>query len=254
MNDQDNMNEEMPAVSGCPSLGPKVLPSGFDGVEPLVRTDYESIIADIFHKCNEAFIHAPQQREARPMYFNTVVGDIAEALASVVPCDNRGRGSLAASDKDGTSADDATRTSRTQENDVYRTPQPIVDFCISEMQRMEARKNLKIHWKTYETKADVAAMGKTRQNGKVYEIRVTKRTDQKKCTEFFCVVNGTTVLEGTFGGSAWTAKRILEFALQELVNMKARRSRQRRLAEKRRVGILTQDQELAETVKRQKED
>ena len=37
MNDQDEMFEmatELPAVIGCPSLGPKTLPSGFDGVEP----------------------------------------------------------------------------------------------------------------------------------------------------------------------------------------------------------------------------
>ena len=37
MNDQDEMFEaatELPAVMGCPSLGPKTLPSGFDGVEP----------------------------------------------------------------------------------------------------------------------------------------------------------------------------------------------------------------------------
>ena len=37
MNDQDEMFEaatELPAFLGCPSLGPKTLPSGFDGVEP----------------------------------------------------------------------------------------------------------------------------------------------------------------------------------------------------------------------------
>ena len=37
MNDQDEMFEmatETPAFLGCPSLGPKTLPSGFDGVEP----------------------------------------------------------------------------------------------------------------------------------------------------------------------------------------------------------------------------
>lgn len=37
MKDQDEMFEaatELPAVMGCPSLGPKTLPSGFDGVEP----------------------------------------------------------------------------------------------------------------------------------------------------------------------------------------------------------------------------
>ena len=38
MNDQDEMFEaatELPAVMGCPSLGPKTLPSDFDGVEPV---------------------------------------------------------------------------------------------------------------------------------------------------------------------------------------------------------------------------
>ena len=37
MNDQDEMFEaatELPAFMGCPSLGPKTLPSGFDGTEP----------------------------------------------------------------------------------------------------------------------------------------------------------------------------------------------------------------------------
>lgn len=37
MNDQDEMFEmatETPAFLGCPSLGPKTLPSGFDGTEP----------------------------------------------------------------------------------------------------------------------------------------------------------------------------------------------------------------------------
>ena len=42
MNDQDEMFEmatELPAVMGCPSLGPKTLPSGFDGVEPASPSD-----------------------------------------------------------------------------------------------------------------------------------------------------------------------------------------------------------------------
>ena len=37
MKDQDEMFEaatKLPAVMGCPSLGPKQLPSGLDGVEP----------------------------------------------------------------------------------------------------------------------------------------------------------------------------------------------------------------------------
>ena len=47
MQDQDIINEEErheaateePTTVGCPSLGPKVLPSGFDGVEPGQDTD-----------------------------------------------------------------------------------------------------------------------------------------------------------------------------------------------------------------------
>lgn len=48
MQDQDIINEEerheaateTPAFLGCPSLGPKVLPSGFDGVEPSQKRSY----------------------------------------------------------------------------------------------------------------------------------------------------------------------------------------------------------------------
>ena len=42
MNDQDEMFEaatELPAFLGCPSLGPKTLPSGFYGVEPASPSD-----------------------------------------------------------------------------------------------------------------------------------------------------------------------------------------------------------------------
>jgi len=86
MNESKSKVEVEESVTiGCPSLGLPRIPSGADGVEPLVRTDYESVIADVFHKCNEAFIHAPQQREARTGYFKVVVGDLAAALASVVP-------------------------------------------------------------------------------------------------------------------------------------------------------------------------
>ena len=46
MKDQDEMFEaatELPAVMGCPSLGPKKLPSGFDGVEPGEDEDFFKI-------------------------------------------------------------------------------------------------------------------------------------------------------------------------------------------------------------------
>ena len=140
--------DEPPAVSGCPSLGPKVFPSGADGTEPA----------------------------------------------------------------DG----------------VYRTPEKIAAFCQSEMQREEARRLRKIVWRTYASKVDLAVMGKTRQNGKVYEVRVVKRTADVSDTYAQPKVNGKIVLTGSFTGSAWMAKRMMTAAAQALVNHKAKRNRDSR--------------------------
>lgn len=107
----------------------------------------------------------------------------------------------------------------------------------SEQQREEARRKRKIHWTVYPTKVDVCAMGKTQQNGKVYEVRISKRGDSKvQDTYGQCKVNGKTVLTCSFTGSAWMLKRILTEGMQALVNYKAKRNRDSRRAAKRRAA------------------
>ena len=99
----------------------------------------------------------------------------------------------------------------------------------SAYQREEARQKRKIHWKVYPTKVDLCVMGKTEQNGKVYEVRISKRQVAKiDDTYAQCKVNGKGVLTCNFTGSAWMLKRILTAGMQELVNYKAKRSRDRR--------------------------
>ena len=69
-------------------------------------------------------------------------------------------------------------------------------------------------------------MGKTEQNGKVYEVRVNKRGDAKvQDTYGQCKVNGKIVLTCSFTGSAWMLKQILTAGMQALVNHKAKRRR-----------------------------
>ena len=142
--------EKEPIVPGCPSLMPRQLPGGFDGVE---SGEAESL---------------PLQKE----------DDIA---------------------------------------------------LDSAYQREEARQKRKIHWKVYPTKVDVCAMGKTEQNGKVYEVRVNKRGDAKvQDTYGQAKVNGKTVLTVSFTGNAWMLKRILTEGMQALVNYKAKKNRDSR--------------------------
>ena len=105
----------------------------------------------------------------------------------------------------------------------------------AEQQREEARQKRKIHWKAYPTKVDVCAMGKTEQNGKVYEVRIAKRGDSKVQDTYGQVkVNGKIVLTVSFIGSAWMLKRILTEGTQALVNYKAKRKRDSRRNYKRR--------------------
>ena len=98
----------------------------------------------------------------------------------------------------------------------------------SEQQREEARQKRKIHWKTYETKVDLCVMGKTQQNGKVYEVRINKRQTDVSDTYAQCKVNGNVVLTCSFIGGAWMLKRILTGGMQSLVEYKAKRNRDRR--------------------------
>ena len=98
----------------------------------------------------------------------------------------------------------------------------------SALDREEARQKRRIHWKLYATKVDIAVMGKTDQNGKVYEVRISKRPTEDKSTYWETKVNGHRVFQGWFEGSAWMARRMLTAAMQALVNHKAVRSRSKR--------------------------
>lgn len=99
----------------------------------------------------------------------------------------------------------------------------------SEKDREEARQKRKIVWKCYPTKVDLCVMGKTQQNGKVYEVRIIKRQVAKISDTYAqCKVNGNGVLTCNFTGSAWMLKRILTAGMQALVNYKAKRNRDSR--------------------------
>ena len=98
-----------------------------------------------------------------------------------------------------------------------------------------AQQKRKIHWKVYPTKVDLCVMGKTEQNGKVYEVRIAKRGDSKVQDTYGQVkVNGKRVITCSFTGNAWMLKRILTEGTQALVNYKAKRNRDRRRNYKRR--------------------
>ena len=98
-----------------------------------------------------------------------------------------------------------------------------------------ARQKRKIHWTCYPTKVDLCAMGRTEQNGKVYEVRIAKRGDSKvQDTYGQCKVNGKTVITCSFTGNAWMLKRILTAGMQALVNYKAKKKRDSRRNYKRR--------------------
>jgi len=213
------------------------------------------LIGEIIHIACQAELMDDEQIKRQAL------GDIADALASVVPVDYV-RLARGASPTDGRACRPATADGRAcrpataadGKDVVYRTPQPIVDFFQSEMQRLEAWKARKIHWHAFSTKVDVTAMGRTNHNGKVYEIRILKRNDPKASTEFYCAVNGYTIMEGTCHCKSWMAKRMLESAMQAMVNYKARNRRMKRLADKRRAGILTPEEEVSATVARQMDD
>ena len=99
----------------------------------------------------------------------------------------------------------------------------------SALQREEARQMRKIHWTCYPTKVDLCVMGRTEQNGKVYEVRISKRGDSKvQDTYGQCKVNGKTVVTCSFTGNAWMLKRILTEGMQALVNYKAKKKRDSR--------------------------
>ena len=111
---------------------------------------------------------------------------------------------------------------------VVHDEQTAAEKTQSEQQREEARRKRKIVWKCYETKVDLCVMGKTQQNGKVYEVRISKRQTDVSDTYAQCKVNGKGVLTCNFTGSAWMLKRILTAGMQALVNYKAKRNRDSR--------------------------
>lgn len=103
--------------------------------------------------------------------------------------------------------------------------------------RQEAKAKRRIRWKTYYTKEDICAMGKTQQNGKVYEVRISKRSaGEVEDTFGELKVNGTRVMTYSFSGGAYHLKRMMTAAAQALVEYKAtrRRAKRRRDAKKAR--------------------
>ena len=134
---------------------------------------------------------------------------------------------------------------------VYRKPEKLAAFCQSQLQREEARRLRKIVWRTYETKCDIAVMGRTRQNGKVYEVRIVKRVDSKVQDIYAqCKVNGKTVITCSFIGGAWMLKRILTAGMQALVNYKAKKARDSRRNYKKR-DAAKRAAETAELIKKE---
>lgn len=134
---------------------------------------------------------------------------------------------------------------------VYGTPGKLAAFCQSQLQREEARRLRKIVWRTYETKCDIAVMGRTRQNGKVYEVRIAKRGDSKvQDTYGQCKVNGKTVMTCSFIGGAWMLKRILTGGMQALVNYKAKKASDSRRNYKKR-DAAKRAAETAELIKKE---
>ena len=115
-------------------------------------------------------------------------------------------------------------------------PEKLAEFCQSELQREEARRLRKIVWRAYATKGDPSVMGKTRQNDKVYEVRIAKRQADVSDTYAQLKVNGKTVLTGSFIGGAWMAKRMMTAAAQALVNHKAKLNRDSRRNYKKRAA------------------
>lgn len=204
-------------------------------------TKLSPVITDIVHTATQAALTDDEQIQRQGL------ADIYDAIASALHLDHRGFQShnhpiaqspnppiipgfpslgpkVFPSGADGTAPADG----------VYKTPEKIVAFCQSELQREEARRLRKIHWKCYETKVDLAVMGKTRQNGKVYEVRIAKRQSDVSDTYAQLKVNGKTVVTGSFTGGAWMAKAMMTAAAQALVNHKAKRKRDSRRNYKKR--------------------
>ena len=278
MKDQDEIYEaatEEPVTVGCPSLGMKTLPGGFDGVESgqdarstgkakleksylSMRERLEKItdlalaadakcgtcdkvgqnwmtcskaIAEIRKLVKESIADAAPDYEMLALQFARNSFDFAKfqealaAVASMKQVDFPGvyytPGWLVelAKKLDGANRQDARSTKM----------DPLTPEEQSDIDRALAREKRIIRWRCYPTKIDICAMGKTKQNGKVYEVRIVKRGESKvQDTYGQGKVNGKTVLTCSFTGSAWMLKRILTSGMQALVNHKAKRNRDSR--------------------------
>ena len=234
---------ETPAFLGCPQHMPKQLPSGFDGVEPAPSDEAKKTLADGVERMRDKL---------------SKIADIA--LATDEKCVNIEKigkrwmeCSKAICEIRKICGPDLIEKA-VFSTGMYYTPGWLANLAKevaarqkpidptahemktqSEIQREEARQKRKIHWKVYPTKVDLCAMGKTEQNGKVYEVRIAKRGDSKVQDTYGQVkVNGKIVLTVSFTGGAWMLKRILTEGMQALVNYKAKRNRDSRRNYKRR--------------------
>jgi len=251
MNEVNNEHETI----GCPSLGMPKLPGGFDGVEPLNRTDYEAFISDVFHRCNEAFINAPNRREVRPAYFKLIVGDIADALASVVPCERSARGESPA------------------EDEIYKTPDAEMDVVLDNLtpdmiericeryglkKRMTRKEymtvapgvELKQFKGTKSTRLVAVRKGHEGNADTLFEISVDRETDCAVIERDGEIIYRITTVGLSDLRLTNAAINVLRSHLHENKRVYIKNREARRI----RAGILTPEQEVAATVARQNDD
>ena len=260
---------EEAATVGCPSLGLPKLPGGFDGTEPApvseeakakleqsvirmrqkltkiadlaLAAEAKSENADV--KLGSKYLEnaraiAEIRRICKQSFAEEIVLDY-EWLARIMTSDHFEPECLAkaieaeASKRPIDKSDESTR--KVLEHLREDSPDSQDSRSEAEIQREEARQKRKIRWTCYPTKVDLCVMGRTEQNGKVYEVRVNKRkVADVQDTYGQCKVNGKTVLTVSFTGGAWMLKRILTQGMQSLVNYKAKKNRDSRRNYKRR--------------------
>ena len=199
---------------------PTKLPSGFDGVEPAPRTkaNIEASIKRMREKLSKI---ADIALAADAKCVNIEKLGVRYLECSKALCEIRIMCGRDIAEKAGIAA--GTYYSPSWLGDLAKE---LGEKSQSEIQREVARQKRKIHWTCYPTKVDLCVMGKTQQNGKVYEVRVNKRkVADVQDTYGQCKVNGKTVLTVSFTGGAWMLNRILTEGMQALVNYKAKKKR-----------------------------
>ena len=260
MKDQDEIYEaatETPASLGCPSLVPGTVvvhdEPGVDNAElqrkgASLKASNDRMyakmvrIAELANECVLKTTHgeyAPGQYGQDYRAFGKAMGEIRElvgkSIADVAPDYEMLARELTRD------CFDADRLAKAIEAEASKRPIDYPTFYTTgwlaelakkmqgEQQRKEARRKRKIVWKCYETKVDLCVMGKTQQNGKVYEVLISKRQVANISDTYAqCKVNGNGVLTCNFTGSAWMLKCILTAGMQALVNHKAMRKRDSR--------------------------